>query len=236
MPSFELGELTPGQADFANLPKNVQERLLKRQQNKGEDQWQVKLSSVVRNYLYIAVLLCWFGYLYVDADGAKWKGHAFVVRRFYFGCGCSHRTQLHYDQAVGQGETKATLYVTPIYFLKTEFDIVSFRPIWTLKDFSVTHNYKNAWYQNSNVVLKFEGYIEYLSLSSKQKVETMFERIRTYDTRLRTAYANRDQQYFINNDDFYRVLVLNTDHPLMSKGRQAFIYFASVSLFAQPDS
>jgi len=69
--SFELGELTPGHAAFASLPKNVQERLLKRQQNKTKDQFQVRLSSVVWNYVFIAILLCWFWYLFDDADGAK---------------------------------------------------------------------------------------------------------------------------------------------------------------------
>jgi curved DNA-binding protein CbpA len=72
-PAFELGELTPGQAAFGSLPKSVQERLLKRQQNTGEDQLQIKLSSALWNYVFILVLLCWYWYLFADADGAKWK-------------------------------------------------------------------------------------------------------------------------------------------------------------------
>jgi hypothetical protein len=160
-PAFELGELTPGQAAFGNLPKNVQLRLLKRQKNKGEDQFQVKLSSVVWNYVFIIVLLCWYLYLSVVVDSAKWKedtilwyaGITFAVG-VLIGRNCV--TILRWAKA----KLKSYFYVTPIYFLKTEYNIVSFRPIWTLKDVAVTHNYKNGSYQNSDVILKFDGYNE----------------------------------------------------------------------------
>jgi hypothetical protein len=227
-------DLTPGQAAFATLPRNVQSRLLKRQQNKDEDQFQVKLSSVVRNYVFLVVLLCWFAYLFYDADGGKWKDDTLL----WFG-----GTTLAVGALIGRNfvtirrwakaRLKPYFYVTPIYFLKTEYDIVSFRPIWTLKDVGVTHNYKNGSYQNSFVVLKFDGHNESLSLSSKDEVETLFNRMRTYDTRLRTAYANRDQQYFLNNDDFYRVPRSGVPTTvLLSKGWQALIYVASVFVCA----
>lgn len=230
-PAFELGELTGGKAAFGNLPKNVQARLLKRQQNKGEDQFQVKLSSVIWwNYFFIVVLLCWYWYLFAHADGAKWKedtilwyGGITLVVGGLIGRNCV--TILRWVKA----KVKPYFYVTPIYFLKTEFDIVSFWPIWTLKDVAATHNYRNGSYQNSEVVLKFDGYNESLSLSSKEWVEALFNQMRAYDSRLRTAYANQDQEYFRKNDDFYHVPrsgVLTA--VLLSKGKQTFIYAASV--------
>ncbi len=229
-PPFELGELTPGQAAFGNLPKNVQSRLLKRQQNKEEDQFQVKLSSVVWNYVFIVVLLCWYWYLFAVADGAKWKDNTLL---WYAGITLAVGVLIGRNCVTirrwAKAKLKSYFYVTPIYFIKTEYDIVSFRPIWTLKDVAVTHNYKNGLYQNSDVVLKFDGYIESLSLSSKKQVEELFNRMRTYDKRLRTAYANQDHNYFLNNDDFYRVPRSGVPTTvLMSKGMQAFIYIASV--------
>lgn len=229
-PAFELGELTAGHAAFGSLPKNVQSRLLKRQQNKGEDQFQVKLSSVVWNYVFIVVLLCWYWYLFSDADGAKWKDDTLL---WYGGITLAVGGLIGRNCVTIRRWAKAKLkpyfYVTPIYFLKTEFDIVSFRPIWALKDVAVTHNYKNGSYQNSDVVLKFDGHNEALTLSSKEQVETLFDRMRTYDTRLRTAYAKRDQGYFLNNDDFHRVPRSGVPTTvLLSKGKQVLIYVASV--------
>jgi hypothetical protein len=231
-PAFELGELTPGQAAFASLPKNVQTRLLKRQQNKGEDQFQVKLSSVVWNYVFIAVLLCWYWYLFADADGAKWKDDTLLwYAGFTLAVGGLIGRNCVTIRRWAKARLKPYFYVTPVYFLKTEFDIVSFRPIWTLKDVAVTHNYKNGAYQDSDVVLKFDGYNESLSLSSKEQVETLFNRMRTYDTRLRAAYANRDQDYFLNNDDFHRVPRSGVPTTvLLSKGKQVFIYIACAFL------
>jgi len=229
-PAFEVGELTAGHAAFGSLPKNVQSRLLKRQENKGEDQLQIKLSSVAWNYIFIIILLCWFWYLFADADGAKWKedtllwyGGITLAVGGLIGRNCA--TILRWSKA----KLKPYFYVTPIYFLKTEYDIVSFRPIWTLKDVSVTHNYRNGVYQNSDVLLKFEGYNESLNLSSKTQVEDLFHRMRTYDTRLRAAYANRDHDYFINNDDFHGVPRSGVPTTvLLSNGKRAFIYVTSI--------
>jgi hypothetical protein len=233
-PPFEMGELTPGQAAFGNLPKNVQSRLLKRQQNKGEDQFQIKLSSVLWNYVFIGVLLCWFGYLFADADGAKWRGDTL----FWYGVitlavGALIGRNCVTISTCAMAKLKPYFYVTPIYFVKTEFDIVSFRPIWTLTDVAVTHNHKNGSYRNSDVVLKFDGYSESLSLSSKEQVQTLFDSMRTYDTRLRAAYASQDQGYFLNNDDFYGVPRSGVPTTvLLSKGKQALIYVACVFLCA----
>lgn len=212
----------------------MQERLLKRQQNKAVDQFQVKLSSVLWNYVFIAVLLCWFWYLFADADGAKWKDNTILL---YAGITLAVGGLIGRNCVTIRRWAKAKLkpyfYVTPIYFLKTEFDNVSFHPIWTLKDVAATHNYRNGFYRRSDVVLKFDGHDESLSLSSKQQVEMMFERMRTYDARLRTAHANRDHQYFLNNDDFYLVPRSGVSTTvLLSKGKQAFIYAASAFVCA----
>lgn len=229
-PAFELGELTPGQAFFASLPKSVQSRLLKRQLNESQDQFQIKLSSIGLNYVFVVVLLCWYWYLFTDADGAKWEDDTLVwyggitlIVAGLIGRNCV--TIVRWAKA----KLKPYFYVTPIYFIKTEFDIVSFRPIWSLKDVSVSHNYKNGSYQNSDVVLKFDEHSESLSLSSEDQVDALFDRIRTYDDRLRSAYTNGDQGYFLNNDDFFQVPRSGVAATvLLSNGKQAFIYITSV--------
>ena len=238
-PPFELGELAPGQAAFGNLPKNVQDRLLKRQHNKAEDQFQIKLASVGWNYVFIGLLLCWWWYLFADADGAKWKTDTVMsYAGITLAAACLIGRNLITIRRWSQAKLKPHFYVTPIYFLKTEFDIVSFRPIWELKDVAVTHNYKNGVYQNSDVVLKFDGHNQSVCLSSKQQVETMLGLMRTYDARLRTAYTNRDHAYFRNNDDFYRVPRSGVPLvALLSRSEQAAIYgvsllVCSVGLFA----
>lgn len=133
-PSFEFGDLTPGHARFADLPKQIQERFRRRQENKNEDQFQVKLASVVRNYVFIPMLLCWFWYLFYATDGPKWKGETLL---WYAGITAIVGFLLGRNVVTITRWLRATLkpffYVTPLYFIKTEYDIVTFRPIWTLK-------------------------------------------------------------------------------------------------------
>jgi len=231
-PAFEHGEITPGQASYVNLPKNIQAKLLKRQENKGVDQFQVKLSSIEWNYVYIAIMLCWFWYLFSDANGTKWSEDTIF---FY----CIITLAVGYFISKNAVKIikwqKATLkpyfYVTPIYFIKTDYDFVSFHPIWSLKDVVVTHNYKYGAYRNSDIVLKFVGHNEFLSLSSKDQVNTMFNRIKTYEGRLNTAYANGTYEYFRIHDDFLRLSRSKfPQNYLLAKRLRVFIFSLSIVL------
>jgi len=231
-PEFESGELTPGQVSFASLPKNVQERLYHRQENKGQEQFQVKLGSVVWNYVFIGVLLCWFWYLFAGADGAKWKS---TTASWYIGVTLAVGFLIGLNIVKVTRWIKATLkpyfYITPIYFIKTEYDLVNFYPIWTLMDAAVTHNYRNGSYQSSHVILKFGGYEESVTLSSQEQVSSMLERMRVYDTRLRMAHKKREYEYFRNNDDFLHVPRSHTPaHDILSKAKRLAIYCVSVLL------
>ncbi|HEY2415951.1 MAG TPA: J domain-containing protein, partial [Pirellulaceae bacterium] len=118
-PAYELGELSAGQAAFGSLPKNVQDRLLKRQWSMSEDQFKVSQSSVVWNYVFIAILLCWNIYLFAAVDDAKWRAGTL----FWFGgitlvvgglIGCNCVSIFKWVKA----KLKPYFYVTPIYFLK----------------------------------------------------------------------------------------------------------------------
>lgn len=225
--TFKYGELAPGQATFQSLPKNVQSRLLKRQQNNGEAQFQVKLSSLMWNYVFIAVLLCWYWYLFAVAEGMKWNNntnlwHTGITIAVAGLIGSNCVTILRWLKAT----LKPYFYITPLYFIKTVDDIVYFRPLSTLKDVSVfARGYKNGSYQSAEVVLKFDGCKESVTLSSKEKVEAFLATIRTYDTGLKNAIASRDQAYFHKHDDFSQVPRAGASTPpLMTKKAQAWIY------------
>jgi hypothetical protein len=229
-PPFELGELTPGHTRYADLSKPVQERLRKRQQNENEDQLQVRLQSVVWNYVFIVILLCWFWYLFAHADGARWGSDALA---WYIPVTCAvgllvGRNFLTLTRWY-KSSLKSYFYITPLYFIKTEFDIVSFFPIFTLEDFGATHNYKNGSYQNSDVRLKFKSHTESFTLSSKEIFEDLVSRLRRYDEQLRQAFAEQQFDYFQKNDDFYRVKRgIVPDKTILSTRARFGIYVAAV--------
>lgn len=227
---FDIGEMTPGYAEFGNLPESVQLGLLKRQRNKGGDQFQVKLTSIGKNYFFIVALLCWFAYLFTEVDGSKWTTETLL---WYIGITIAIGGFIGLNAVNIWKWTKAELkpyfYITPIYFIRTDYNTVLFRPIWSVKDIAVTHNYVNGSYRNSEVILKFEDYSQPLTLDSKERVEALFKIIQTFKSRLNTAYANRDQGYFLKNDDFRRVPRLArrmTEFP--PKAKKMLIYAVSV--------
>lgn len=200
---FEAGELTPGYARYVDLPEHVQARLRNRQDGSDPEQFQVKLASIAWNYIFMAILLYWFLYLYSAADGAKWEKSTilwYLALTLVVGLliGCNILALARWTNST----LRPYFYVTPIYFIKTEYDIVSFRLIWALKDIAVTHNYRNGLYQNSDVVLKFDGQDESLRLSPKERVEGMLNCLKTYDSRLRSAFNSGNYEYFRKHDDF----------------------------------
>jgi hypothetical protein len=229
-PAADNVEIKSGYAVFDKLPENVQSRLLKRQQNKGEDQFQTKMGSVAWNYVFIVVLLSWFIYLFGNVDGERWKeesvywyaGITFVVGTL-IGRNCV--TILRWRKA----KLKPYFYITPLYFIRTYYDMVLFWPIWMLEDINVTHNHKNGMYQNSTVIFILDNNKHTVTLSSKGQVEAMFNCLRTFDVRLRTALANGNRKYLSDNNDFYQVPCAERRMvTLLSKGKRVFIYGISL--------
>ena len=229
-PSFEAGEFTPGKVSYAKLPQDIQARLCKRQLDAGEDQFQIKQASARRHYYYIAISSCWYLYIFLISDGIKWREETlFLFAAVSLVVGLLIGRNIVILTRRWKATLKHCFYVTPIYFIKTHYDVVSFYPIWSLKDSTITHHEKNGSYLNSNVVLKFEGGDEEISVSSKFRVEKLFAKIYEYDNRLRLAYARQDKDYFRVNDDFYRAprSGLSASFPV-SKGVQAAIYVGAV--------
>lgn len=226
-PIFEFGELTRGTAKYADLPKRVQEKLLNRQKNIITDQFQVRLASIAWNYAFVPALLCWFWYLFADADGAKWKGETLL---WYAACTVIVGILVGRNLIAIVRWTTSTLkpffYITPIYYIKTEYDLVSYRPIWMLKDIVITDNVKNGSYVNSDVVFKFDGYSETVRFSSKRDVEVMLDCIKSYDATIRKMFELRNFEFFRQHDDFFQVprTHIHRDNSLR-KSKQISIYF-----------
>ncbi|HQN10374.1 MAG TPA: J domain-containing protein [Thermoanaerobaculia bacterium] len=205
-PPFEVGELTPGRIPFSEMPKEAQERLVGRQTNAIGEQFKEELGSPTFHYVFAALLIPWFVYLVTGARGLTWNNEVLawhagltVVACFLLGWNVIAIRRWR------KGPLRPHLFLTPIYLIKTEHDLVAFWPIWALKDLRVTHNYRNGSYQNSTVVLVFNGSEETVTFRSKLRTERFVERLRDFEHRIRLAYQAGDAQFFRANDDFYRV-------------------------------
>lgn len=206
MSPAEFGELASGRARFAEMPERTQSRLVSRQNNAGIEQVQISLDSIGRNLLLTAVLATWFLSLLFDAAGAPW-GAIGLLWRFGATLAVGFLIGLNLVKIVRWMRSALTphFYVTPLYFIRTEYDTVSFRPLWMLKDVAVTHHRGIRSYRGASIVFQFGDCEETVRVRSRRGVEVLFERLRQYDTRLRVAFANRDADYLLRNDDFFQV-------------------------------
>jgi hypothetical protein len=231
---LKYGQLTSGQVAFSSLPEWTQERLLKREQNNPDCHFRISLASFHWNLIFLAVLLCWFAHLFYKTDSSKWTTSTLVwygftttlvalisaanITTFYRFYTC---TLGHY------------LYLTPLYFIKTEFDIVSFVPTAELNDVHVNHHYLYGVYKNSVIQLFFDSRIESFLLPSQEEVSHFLSTLRDYDVQVRYALSSGDLDYFSSNDDFSGVSPLGNPEPeFRSKRAQSLIYAVSLCVCA----
>jgi len=198
-----VGFSSPCSVRCQDLSNTLQQRLVERQESDRLDQFRISTGGVGGKFVAIIGLLVWFLFLSAFADGAKWNTWTniwlFAITAVV-GWLISGRIL-----AIVKWFTstlKSHFYITPFYFIKTDCDIVTFWPIFALRDIAVTHNYTNGIYQGSTVLLKFESHIEQVSLPNKAEVENLFLRIREYDAKLRHADAINNNAYFQQHDDF----------------------------------
>jgi hypothetical protein len=224
-------KVSTGAVKYSDLPEEVQERLLERQENRIEDQIRIKTASIRRNFVFAFAPLLWFLYLFSSVGGVLWEGEMlFLYALCTIAAGLIMGRNLVVIVKWNESTLKSFFYVTPLYFIKTELDIVSFRPIWTVRDIAVTHNLRHGSYRNSDILFKFEGHNESVRVSSKSDAEEILNRVDAYNAALRREVEQRNYGYLKEHNDFFRVrgfdrLVFDVPfHP----GKQAALYGASL--------
>lgn len=223
---YDSSELKPGCVSFDSLPKDVQSQLLRRQKNRDVNQVKIKLNSLIWNFVFIIILVGWFFYLYIVANEATWSdnillwhggitlcvgliiGHNLVIIRRWMGA-----------------NLKPNFYLTPIYFIKTDHDIITYWPIWTLQDISTTHHHKNGAHKSTSITFVFDFQKETLSRLSKYESELLLTRINTYKRQLNEAIKKEDNNYILSNNDFHGVAVNSIPNiNILSLWRRSLIY------------
>ena len=232
-PPFQLEPFATGDVSFKSLPKQAQSRLLKRQENSGVEQFQLRLpSSSWGLFTFAASLGCCY-ILIVSAAAGEWDVRKiYLVGSIPFAMGLLLGRKCIQIRRSYLADIKPYFYVTPAYFVWTGFNTVSFRPLLSMTDFEVTHNHQNGVYESSTVVLKFDGYVETLNFSSEELYQEMQARMLSYFERLRSAAENKDRRYFLINDDFRGFSRSDQAKPtLPSTKEQRIIYGSSIFFF-----
>jgi len=107
---------------------------------------------------------------------------------------------------------KCHFYVTPLYFIKTQLEQVSYWPIWELRDIKATHRYRNGAYQGTDVSMVFPNKTEQITISPESAYTWMIDALKAFDEKVRSARQQEDWSYFYEEDDFREAPDSATDH------------------------
>ena len=200
---YDGPEFSEGYFRFQDLPPEIQSRLRTRQVNRGQDQFQVLSVPIWRNLAFIVLASCWFIVLYALSGGEHWSALAAIG---YCAATAAVSAVIGWNALAVMRWIRAPVvpafYVSPLYFIKTGYNSVGYWPIWSFKDFRVTHRYENGSYKNSVVMLAIHDRWEWMTLSSERQVRRLFDQINDYQQRFVAAAKARDGDYFVEFDDF----------------------------------
>ncbi len=235
--SDDFRDLPSGTVNYNDLPADIQKSLLERQEGKKREQFQLKLESITDHLLLsLITIVCGFGWFWILFSEASESRLDKGLLAIYL------PITLIISLLIGYSVTKLVrwrsstlkpcIYITPLYFIKTAYDIVDFRPILTLNNVNVINQYINGIYAGSRVSLEFrDGHKEHLRLSWK-RLNQMLEIINTYRLRILNAYSKGDYDYLKRHNEFDKVYEPDVfgKTTTQTNYNQMYIYVASVVL------
>jgi len=192
-----------GHVSYDSLPAAIQERLQERSEGRVENQLKVPIDSVTRHYLWMAILCGWFCLLLAFADARLWGTETTVL----YGAITTAIAALmginaHAILRWSFSSLKRDLILTPVYFIRTWNDRITYWPILELKDIRVTHRYRHGVYLGSDASIRFPGETLAITIHGENTAERFLEQLRIYRKQARLAQEKRNVDFFLTQDDF----------------------------------
>ncbi len=204
--AFDLGEMTAGEAAYDDLPRATRERLKARQAGLVTDQLQIRYRPHLLNYAAIGLTLCWFLFLFFQSAGSQWGSTTLMgYTAATVAAGLLMGRNLAGLLKWFRSSLKPCLYLTPLYVIRTHFDLVSFVPVWTVDALSAVGSGVRSPLGGFRATLKWELHTEELEFSSRKAFEEFESRFEAYRKRFRDLLDAGRYEIIREQDDFYTV-------------------------------
>lgn len=188
--------------DFNEAGQSLKQKILARQFNNHLFKYPIK--GVIRSYVWIGILALWFPVLYSFADSKRWnEGTIFFTAIISIVVSALISRAVVYIIKWQKSEIKSDVLVTPLYFIFTELNKITYCYLWSVKNVENTNNYKNGVYTGTTTKLEFDGFTQTINFTSILD-HTKF--VVTVESAIKTVLQkenNNDFKYFIDNDDLY---------------------------------
>jgi len=203
--AFQLGQLTPGEANFEDLPERTRSRLLERQKG-GKDlhQLRIKQPGAVWNVVVALASLIWFGYVFVYlVDAPTWSEDETLWYAAISACVGLVLGWNVYKAARWFGASlKNNIFLTPLYIIETECDRIRFWPLWSVQDVNATHQYRNGWYQQTVLDITFANGTRSFYFPKEKIFKEFSLKYAIFQRNLKKHFFAKNFAYFTNYDDF----------------------------------
>jgi hypothetical protein len=193
----------PNYLQFKYLSTAIQERLLKRQSGKIAD-LSFKTSGIFFAYFCIVAAIVWFAVLLFNLTNdylwSQLQKTIFVVITVVAVIALAYGTNRVFRWFTSR--LKCYFFITPLYFIRAQFDDVCYWRLNQLVDVKVVHHYYNGAYTNTTLGLIFDEGQHTISVKGQQVAQDVLVKVGLYQTFLNDAVAKNDVAYLTANDDF----------------------------------
>ena len=195
----------PTRLRFSILPTAVQQRLLARQRGLRE-QLALRTDSLKPELALLGGALIWIGILFYSSNDYRWSEN---LRLAYAGVTIAAVILISIVvvrfMRWKNSPMKGFIFITPLYFIKTRFDQVSYWGIWQIAAVNPVNHYTNGSYTYTTVAFVFDEGAESIRLNSLASVHDLFDKLKRWGTRNREAAKTGDWEYFKEQDDFFEI-------------------------------
>lgn len=191
---------TPITFDYYKVSSELKTKIKNRQET--DHLFKIKKKGVISSYLGVLILLIWFPILYSLSDSSKWKDEStFIYYIISVAISIIIFRLIIFIKKWYNSEIKWNLLVTPLYFIITEFEKITYYFLWDLKDIKATSHYKNGVYQNTTADLFFDNLKYNITFSSDDEYRIFVSMINNLVNKALNHQNKQEINYFIENDD-----------------------------------
>jgi hypothetical protein len=241
-----LDSVVEGQAWWSDLPERVQSRFASTQRGNADQHFAVPMGNAGWSLVGVTVPLCWLVLCFGTVGETRWSwGARSVIAVLTTASGYLGATSFIAFVRWSNSELVPWFYSTPLYFVETRFNRVTYWPLWKLSEVSVVHHVVNFRYSHSIIKLVLDGRSIQLKVPTKEHVELFNRQLQSFNTRLGQAVERHDLSYFADFNYFTRAQrsvrdrhdVVPRSYKLVVWGAALIICVAAIQqLFSRNDS